>query len=192
MGSETMMPWFVWGAPRVLFVLGVGFLVANIKVALDLFRYRRHRRAALLTWRGQRPAYYRLNMLLAVTLGLLLAAKLIRQEPERAFGEAMMFVYYGCVFPLSTRISRGFYDDGIWSDSGFMRWAQISAVSWKEEGRITLVLISHFRNIARRLEVPAHLYGEARRVLKDKIRDQALHIRGAGLDLGLRDGGDAV
>ena len=146
----------------------------------------------MLTWQGTRPAYYRLNILLAVTLGLLLAAKLVRKEPDRAFGEAMMFVYYGCLFPLSTRIARGFYGDGVWSDSGFMRWAQISAISWKEEGRITLILISHFRNIARRLEVPANLYGQARRVLQDKVREHALRIGGGGLDLGVRDGTDSV
>ena len=96
----------------------------------------------------------------------------------------MMFVYYGYAFPLSTRIARGFYGDGVWSDSGFMRWGQISAVSWKEEGRVTLILISHFRNIARRLEVPAHLYGQARRVLRDKVKAHDIHIAGAGSDLG--------
>lgn len=191
MGSETLT-WFAWGAPRLLFVLGLGFLGANIKVAFDLIRYRRRRRSALLTWRGPRPAYYHFNILLAVTLGLLLAAKLVRQEPDRAFGEAMMFVYYGCAFPLSTRIARGFYGDGIWSDSGFMRWAQISAVSWKEEGRITLILIARFRNFARRLVVPADLYGEARRVLRDKVTEHALRIGGSGLDLGSRDDSDAV
>jgi hypothetical protein len=191
MGSDTLT-WFAWGAPRLLFVLGLGFLGANIKVGLDLIRYRRHRRSALLTWRGPRPAYYRFNILLAVTLGLLLAAKLVRQEPDRAFGEAMMFVYYGCAFPLSTRIARGFYGDGIWSDSGFMRWAQISAVAWKEEGRVTLILISRLRQIARRLEVPPQLYGQARRVLRDKIKDHDLHINSAGLDLGSRDEEDSV
>ena len=192
MGSESLLPWFAWGAPRALFVLGVGFLVANLKVAADLFKYRQRRQTALLTWQGQRPAYYRLNILLAVTLGLLLAAKLVRKEPDRAFGEAMMFVYYGCLFPLSTRIARGFYGDGVWSDSGFMRWAQISAISWKEEGRITLILISHFRNIARRLEVPANLYGQARRLLKDKVREHTLQMGGSGLDLGSRHEEDSV
>ena len=192
MGTETLTPWFAWGAPRLLFVLGLGFLVANLKVAGDLIRYHRQRRTALLTWPRPRPVYYRLNILIAVTLGLLLAAKLVRQEPDRAFGEAMMFVYYGCAFPLSTRIACGFYGDGIWSDTGFMRWAQISAISWKEERGITLILISHFRHIARRLEVPAHLYGQARRVLRDKIREHALRIGGSGLDLGSRDGDDAV
>jgi|SRR5215208_171537 len=200
MGSDTFLPWFAWGAPRLLVVLGAGFLVANLKVITDLIKYRQRRQTALLTWQGARPAYYRLNILLAVTLGLLLAAKLVRKEPDRAFGEAMMFVYYGCLFPLSTRIARGFYGEGVWSDSGFMRWAQISALSWKEEGpstalrasRVTLILISHFRNIARRLEVPGDLYGQARRVLQEKVREHALRMGGSGLDLGSRAGDDAV
>ena len=51
-----------------------------------------------------------------------------------------MFVYYGYAFPLSTRILRGFYRDGVWSDTGFMRWGQISAVSWKEEHDPVLIL----------------------------------------------------
>jgi len=192
MGPETLMPWFAWGAPRLLFVLGLGFLGANLKVAVDLIRYRQRRQHALLTGRGPRPVYYRLNMLLAVTLGLLLAAKLVRKEPDRAFGEAMMFVYYACLFPLSTRIARGFYGDGVWSDSGFMRWSQISAISWKEERDVTLILISHFRNIARRLQVPGDLYGEARRVLREKVREHTLRIGGSGLDLGSRAEDDAV
>jgi len=192
MDSQTLLPWFQWGAPRLLVVLGLGFLVANLKVAGDWLNYRRRRRTALLTWPGERPSYYRLNLLLAVTLGLLLAAKLVRKEPDRAFGEAMMFVYYACAFPLSTRIARGFYDDGVWSDSGFMRWSQISAISWKEEGGVTLVLISHFRNIARRLDVPSHLYGQARRVMRDKVKEHALQMGGSGLDLGSRPQDDAV
>src|SRR5687767_687446 len=100
--------------------------------------------------------------------------------------------YYGYAFPLSTRIARGFYRDGVWSDSGFMPWGQISAVSWREEGGVTLVLISHFRSIAKRLAVPGHLYGQARRVLRDKVKAHDIHIGGSGLDLGSRDDQDAV
>jgi hypothetical protein len=40
--------------------------------------------------------------------------------------------------------------------------------------------------------VPGHLYGQARRVLRDRIRDHDLHIGGTGLDLGSRDDSDAV
>jgi len=190
--AGDLLPTFAWAAPRVLFVLGLGFLGANLKVTADLIRFYRRKKSALLTWRAARPRYYRFHILLAITLGLLLAAKLVRNEPERAFGEAMMFVYYGCAFPLSTRILRGFYNDGVWTNGGFLRWAQISAVSWKEEGRVTLILISHFRSIAKRLEVPGHLYGQARRVLRDKIRDHAIHMGGTGLDLGTRDDADSV
>jgi len=191
---EHLLPGFVWAAPRLLFVLGLGFLAANVKVTVDLLRYQWRRRFALLTWQNPKPRYYGLNLALGVTLGLLIGYKLfvLRRAPDQLFGEAMMFVYYGYAFPLSARISRGFYRDGVWSDSGFMRWAQISAVSWKEDGPVTLILISHFRNIARRLEVPGHLYGQARRVLRDRILEHKLHIGGAGLDLGSRDETDTV
>ena len=191
---ESLLPGFVWAAPRLLFVLGLGFLAANIKVTADLLRYRWRRRFALLTWQNPKPPYYGLNLALGVALGLLIAYKLLvlRRRPDQLFGEAMMFVYYGYAFPLSARIARGFYRDGVWSDSGFMRWAQISGVSWKEEGRVTLILISKFRDIARRLEVPGHLYGQARRVLRDRILEHKLHVGGAGLDLGSRDETDTI
>ena len=194
MTPDSLLPGFSWIAPRLLFVLGLGFLAANVKVTADLLRFHWRKRFALLTWQNPKPRYYGLNLALGVTLGLLIAYKLfvMRRQPDQLFGEAMMFVYYGYAFPLSARISRGFYRDGVWSDSGFMRWKQISAVSWKEDERVTLVLISHFRNIARRLEVPGHLYGQARRVLRDKIRDHALHIGGSGLDLGSRTDEDSV
>ncbi|MND04810.1 hypothetical protein D3C83_252500 [compost metagenome] len=55
-----------------------------------------------------------------------------------------------------------------------------------------MILISRLRNIARRLEVPPQLYGQARRVLKDKVRDHDLHIGGAGLDLGSRNESDSI
>lgn len=194
MGSDVLLPGFAWAAPRVLFVFGLGFLAANLKVTADLLRYQWRKRFALLTWQNPKPRYYGLNLALGVVLGLLLAYKLfvMRRQPDQLFGEAMMFLYYGYAFPLSVRISRGFYRDGVWSDSGFMRWTQISAVSWKDDGRITLILISQFRNIARRLDVPGPLYGQARRVLRDRIRDHALHIGGSGLDLGSRSEEDSV
>jgi hypothetical protein len=180
--------------PRILFVFGLGFMVANLKVVADVIRFRVRRASALLVWDTPKPRFYRWSLLLAVVLGLLLAAKLIqRQPPHRIFGEAMMFVYYGWALPMSTRISRGFYRDGVWADTGFMPWANISAVSWKEEGTaVTLVLISRLKSMARRLEVPGNLYGQARKVLRDKVKAHDIHFGGAGLDLGSRDKTDGV
>ena len=48
------------------------------------------------------------------------------------------------------------------------------------------------KNIARRLQIPGNLYGEARRLLRDKIKAHDIHIGGSGLDLGSRDDQDAV
>jgi hypothetical protein len=42
------------------------------------------------------------------------------------------------------------------------------------------------------MQVPGHLYGEARRLLQDRIKAHDIHIGGAGLDLGSRSEADAV
>jgi hypothetical protein len=175
-------------------LFGVGFSVANAKVLVDLLRFRARRPGALLVWQNPKPPFYGVSLALGVILGLLLAFKffVLRRSIDQLFGEMMMFVYYGYLVPLSTRIARGFYRDGVWSDSGFMRWGQISAVSWRDEGGITLILISRLKKIGRRLHVPGNLYGEARRLLRDKVKAHDIHIGGAGLDLGTRDESDAV
>ena len=179
---------------RLLFLFGIGFLAANLKVISDLLRFRQRKRSALLVWQNPKPRYYGFTLALGVVLGLLVAFKAFvqRRPPDQLFGEMMMFLYYGYVFPMSTRISRGFYRDGVWADSGFMRWGQISAVSWREDGTVTLVLISHVRNMVRRLYVPGPLYGQARRLMRDKVKARDIQIGGAGLELGSRDEQDAV
>ena len=180
--------------PKLLFLFGIGFLAANLKLTADLVRFQMRKSSALLVWQGAKPRYYGFALALGMVLGLLVVFKIfmLGRTPGQLFGEIMMFLYYGYVFPLSTRIARGFYRDGVWLDSGFMRWGQISAVSWREEGAVTLVVIPHFRHIAKRLEVPGHLYGHARRLLRDKVQAHDIHIGGAGLDLGSRDDKDAV
>lgn len=180
--------------PSILFLFGIGFLVANVKVTADLVRYHARKASALLIWQGPKPRHYGFALALGAVLGLLVVIKLfaLGRAPHELFGEIMMFLYFGYAVPLSSRIARGFYRDGVWSDSGFMRWGQISAVSWREDDTITLVLISHPTSIARRLQVPGHLYGQARRVLRDRVKAHDLHIGGAGLDLGSRDDRDAV
>jgi hypothetical protein len=180
--------------PQLLFLFGVGFFAANVKVVMDLVRFRLRSRGALLTWQNPKPRFYGFSLALGVVLGFLVAFKLFvqRRTPDQLFGELMMFVYYGYALPLSTRIARGFYQDGVWSDSGFMRWGQIAGVSWREEEGVTLVIIARLKNVARRLAVPGHLYGEARRVLRDKVKAHDIHFGGTGLDLGSRDAADTV
>ena len=193
MNSEALIPWFALIAPRLLLLFGLGFLVANILAARELVRYHRSKRTALLIWTAPKPRYYAFSLALGVVLGLLIIIEVSLKRPSFSlFGEAMMFVYYGYLFPLSTRIQRGFYQEGVWSDSGFMPWSQISAVSWKDEGIVTLVLISHGNSLARRLDIPGHRYGEARRVLLDRIKAHDIQMGGSGLNLGTREEGDSI
>src|SRR4051812_19049064 len=100
----------------------------------------------------------------------------------------MMFVYFGYLVPLTRRIPRGFYEDGIWADSAFIPYNEVGGISWREgEDHVTLIVISRLRTLARRLIVPGDKYGAARRLLRDKIGEHAIHFSGTGLDLGLHD-----
>ncbi len=181
-------------APQLLFVFGLGFLIANLKIGLDLAQYYRRRASALLVWPAPPPKFYGLNLGLGVVFGGLIAFKLfvLRRPVDQLFGEAMMCLYYGYALPFSTRIARGFYGDGVWADRAFVPWTRISAVSWREAATVTLMLVSHTSGRAQALEVPGTVYGAARRLLRDRIAAHQIHIEGAGLDLGLRDERDVV
>ena len=175
-------------------IFGLGFCGANLKVAYDLVRFRRRRDHALLVWKGEKPRFYGLSLGIGVVLGVLLVFRVVVQHRpmSQLFGEIMMFLYYGYAFPLSQRIERGVYEDGIWSDGGFLSWTQISALSWREGDRITLLIVSRLRAVARRLDVPGHLYGQVRRLLRDRVQAHDIHFGGMGLDLGSREEQDAV
>ena len=95
-----------------------------------------------------------------------------------------MFLYYAYAIPLSLRIARGFYDEGIWVDSGFVPYSQIGGLTWREGDDVTLVVIDRVGRFARRLVVPHRYYGEARRLLRDKIATHDIHFTGKSLDLG--------
>ncbi|MGB7220647.1 MAG: hypothetical protein WBD07_17750 [Vicinamibacterales bacterium] len=175
----------------VLILLGFGFLIANTRLVVEYVRFLRRRRGALLTWQPPKPPYYGLALGIGVALGMLVVYKLV--SGREVFGELMMFVYYAYLFPLSRRIGRGFYEDGIWADATFIRYNEVGGVSWREGERdATLLIISRLRNLARRLIVPGDKYGAARRLLRDKIGEHAIHFGGLGLDLGEHDERDAV
>ncbi|HUF24709.1 MAG TPA: hypothetical protein VMN81_11310 [Vicinamibacterales bacterium] len=178
----------------VLLVLGFGFLIANVRFTAELVRYARMRPSAVLTWPGRRPPFYGLLLTLGVVLGGLVLFKLVIQDrpPRDVFGEGMMFVYYGYAVPLSRRIGRGFYRDGIWSESGFVPYWKIDGLRWKEGEEVTLVLIDRVRKMARLLVVPQPLYGAARRILRDRLASHDIHFAGKAFDLGEHDERDDV
>jgi hypothetical protein len=180
--------------PRVLFVLGVGFFIANLRLLLQFIRFLTLRSSALLTWPGRRPPFYGLLLAIGMILGMLIIYKLVilRQHPTDVFGESMMMLYYGYAVPLSLRIGRGFYEEGIWADGGFIRYSNIGGLTWREGEPLTLVMMHRVRAFARRLVVPDSYYGAARRLLRDKIAAHDIHFTGKSLDLGLHDERDDV
>ncbi len=189
-----------------LYALGAGFLIANLLKLREIGRWWRRRSTAQLVWTGPKPPYYGLMLGIGMALGLLILFKayvVFRQFDSvaqalpvfgrQAFGELMMFAYYGYMLPLSTRISRGLYADGVWTDTGFMPYEQIGGISWREGDRTVLVLISRCQAVARRLEVPGAFLGQVRRLLRDKISSQDIEMdEGPGLHLGARDARDSV
>jgi hypothetical protein len=128
----------------------------------------------------------------ALRAGTTLATRL-QFFATHTFGELMMFVYFGYMLPFSTRITRGLYADGIWTDSGFMRYEHVGGISWRAGEPPTLIVISRLKAVARRLVVPPRALGEVRRLLRDKISDHDIEIdEGPGLHLGARDARDSV
>jgi hypothetical protein len=174
---------------RFLLLLGVGFLIANLRLLMQFVAFLKLRSSALLTWPGRKPPFYRLLLAISVVAALLIVYKLalLRQHPIQVFGESMMLVYYGYALPLSLRIGHGFYEEGIWTDGGFIPYSAIGGLRWREEEQITLVMVFRMRALARRLVVPASCYGAARRLLRDKIAAHDIELSGKALDLGTDD-----
>jgi hypothetical protein len=178
----------------VLLVLGGGFLFANLRILIQFLRYLRLRRSAVLVWPGRRPPFYGIFVLIGAALAIVIIIKLLflHWGPQRVFGEAMMLLYYSYMVPLSLKITRGFYEDGVWVDDGFVPYGKIGGLSWREEPDITLLLIPRMRPMARRLSVPLEYYGAARKVLREKIKTFDIHFTGKALDLGAHDERDDV
>jgi hypothetical protein len=175
--------------------LGVLFVVVNTRVASELVHWVRRRRKAILVWPSRKPPYYSVSLAIGVALGILLFVTVfvVPRPATSVFGVSMMFAYYGYLLPLSTRIGRGLYEDGIWTDSGFMPYIDIGGLSWKTAEVETLILASRTRSLARRLLVPGPHLGEVRRLLREKIGTRAIEVgNGPGLHLGGRDARESV
>ena len=179
---------------RFLLLLGLGFFCANLRLFAQFVRFLKMRSSALLTWPGRKPPFYGLLLVLGAVLALLIVYKLavLRQHPIQVFGESMMLVYYAYALPLSLRIGRGFYQDGIWADGGFIPYSRIGGMSWREGEQVTLVMIYRMRAFARALVVPDRYYGAARRLLRDKIAAHDIRFTGKALDLGVDDDKEKV
>jgi hypothetical protein len=191
---------------QILWLFAAGFFVANVRVAFELSRWWQRRSTAMLVWPAAKPPFYAMSLGIGVMLGFLILLKAYlalrgvstlgawtRAFMTHTIGELMMFVYFGYMLPLSTRITRGLYADGIWTDGGFMPYAHVGGISWKSDDPPTLVVISRRKALARPLTIPPTRLGEVRRLLRDKISSHSIEMdEGPGLHLGARDARDSV
>ena len=170
----------------VLFALGIGFLIANLCIFWQFFYYLRLRSTALVTWPREKPQFYGWLLAFGVVAGVLGFINLVIQQrpPTQALGEGMMFVYYAYALPLKQRIGQGLYASGIWCDRGFVAYQAIGGLSWREDSKITLMIINRVRRLALSLAVPQIHYGEVRRLLRDKIETHDIAFSGKTFDLG--------
>ena len=177
-----------------LTIIGAGFLVINLYQFFQYFRNRALQSSSLVTWAAPRPPLYRLFLWVGAVIAILIFYKLaiLKLHPRFVFGETMMLVYYVYAMPLGQKIRRGLYADGIWTESGYMPYSAIGGLTWREGPPIRLVLMYRWRTFARQVIVPEPAYGEARRVLRDKIAAHDIHFTGKTLDLGLHDERDDV
>jgi len=178
----------------LLVLFGLGFLGANLGVLYDYVQHRRRRALTVLAWRPPPPAFAALPIVVSVGLGVVIVYKLVVLEwpVDRLFGEAMMLAYYGYLYPLSRQVQRGFFTSGIRLDRGFVRWPSITGLTWREEPSPVLIVVSGHQQRAGRLAVPPEHFGEARRILKDHIAGDGLHLDPPTLDLGRHDRRDDV
>jgi hypothetical protein len=185
---------------QALLALGLLFVIVNVKDGLQLVSWWRMRHQAVVTWLAPKPPYFAINVAIGVLLAVLLFVTAyieigVQQRGRAAipsmFGISMMFLYYGYVLPLLTRLRRGLYRDGVWTDSGFMPYTHIGGMTWKSEH--TLVLASREKAVARRLSVPGSHIGEVRHFLRDKMSEHAIEFEvGPGIHLGSRDPRESV
>ena len=164
--------------------LGVYFAVLLARGLMGYSRFRTVKSTAVLTWPVPRPSNYRLLIGLGF-MGLLLSAVnlyLGRPAPHVA-SLFLMALYFVVMVPLARRIELGLYRDGVWADAGFLPYAAIARMAFREGQEIVLVLVPRGGAAPFRLPVPAAEYGAVRRFLQDKIRTRDLNMDGAILGL---------
>ena len=156
----------------VLAALGVYFSVLNGRGLLRYAAFRRVRATALVTWPAGDARHFQMQLVLGIVSGgvAILNASLHRPA-HHVFSQAVMALYFVAIVPLSARIRLGLYRDGVWGDAGFLPYAQIGRMAFRETPEIVLYLLPRGRSRPLRLPVPADEYGAVRKMLEEKKRE---------------------
>jgi hypothetical protein len=165
--------------------LGTYFSVLLIRGMAGYVRFRKVRSTAVLTWPGRRPAHFRFLLVLGVISAALAVLNGLLDRPfHHVYSQAVMALYFILMVPLSTRIHLGLYRDGIWADSGFLRYDDIERMAFFDTPEIVLVLLPRRGSGSFRLPVPPGEYGAVRKVLEEKKRARIMNLGEGILGLG--------
>lgn len=168
-----------------LFALAVYFSVLVARALGRYLLFRRVRRTAVLTWPARRPPHLVFLLGLGVLSAALAVIHGVLDRPfHHVYSQAVMALYFIFFVPLLARIPLGFYEEGVWADTGFLPYAKIGRLAFRESPEIVLILMPRgSRRAAFHLPVPPEDYGAARKVLEEKIRARALKVDEAILGL---------
>ena len=159
----------------VLVGIGLYFSVLLARGLAGYVRFLRMRRSAVLTWRARRSFHF------ALALGAVsLAVAIVNTSLDRPFlhlyGQYATAAYFILMVPLSARIQLGLYRDGVWSDTGFLPYARIGRMAFREGPEIVLLLLQRGAARAFRLVVPPEEYGAVRKLLEEKVRERVVNV----------------
>jgi hypothetical protein len=159
----------------VLVGVGLYFSVLLARGFAGYLRFLRMRQSAVLTWRARRPFHF------ALVLGVVsLAVAVLNTSLDRPFlhlyGQYATAVYFILMVPLSARIRLGLYRDGVWADTGFLPYARIGRMAFREGPEIVLLLLQRGAARAFRLVVPPEEYGAVRKLLEEKVRERVVNV----------------
>ncbi|MCU0241636.1 MAG: hypothetical protein MUF51_04360 [Vicinamibacteria bacterium] len=170
---------------KVAFSIVAVYFTAQVLRLLFLHaRYLGVRRTAILTWNGVPPVHARMMWILGV-ISALLALYAIGQRLAflPIYSQAMMAVYFLGLVPLTVRLRRGFYQTGIWTDTGFVPYDSIGRWAFNDQFGISLLITTHNKRKTHRLSVPSDEYGAANKLMTEKARANAIHQDEKILDL---------
>ncbi|HEV8254400.1 MAG TPA: hypothetical protein VGQ78_06570 [Vicinamibacteria bacterium] len=160
-----------------LFCLAVYFSVLIVRAVAGYVLFLKVRRTPLLTWPARPPAHFPLVLVLGVVSAALAVLNASLDRPfHHVYSQGAMAFYFILLVPLSARIDPGFYGEGVWADTGFLRYGEIGRLAFREKPEIVLILLSRGGHRSFRLAVPPDEYGAVRKVLEEKIRAREVNV----------------
>lgn len=176
--NETILTWGFAG-------LAVYFTVLLVRGLLGYQRFRAVRPTAVLTWPTARPPHFLFLLGLGVlSMGVAVLNAAVGRPFHHVYSQAVMAAYFIGMVPLSRRIHLGLYRDGVWADTGFLPYANIARMAFRETPDLVLILLPRGKSGSFRLPVPPDNYGAVRKLLEEKIRAQVLNVEQGILGLG--------